>query len=189
MRTDSHDGELTLPLPRIRVPIRDGEGDGPGGAARGGDSGGDGEGGPTPRRLLYALLAAVLAAVLGAGLWMIPSVRTILRQSFTQLPSPYTELYFTSAPSVSGTNLDVPVSVDAHTAAVHSFTVKVWLINGAGKTDAATTATLPAKDGAASSVVTIHVPGDAEVLYVSLVGSTEVLHYRIAGIPIPTSTG
>jgi hypothetical protein len=191
MRTDSHDGELTLPLPRVlqesdaaaraptetipvvTLPPREGEP-----AARSW---------PRPSKwLVLGLLAAPLAV---AGLAQVPAVKTVLRQSFSQLPASSAELFFTSSPSVSGGALDVPITVNVHGAAVRSVAVKVWLVDAAGKTDAATTVDLTPVRGTVAQVVTLQVPTDAEVVFVNLVGQSQTLHYRIAGIRIPASAG
>lgn len=165
MRTDSHDGELTLPLPRVRQA-----------------SGAAAPRPPVSKRMVFGLLAALVALI---GVSRIPAVQTVMRQSFSQLPSAYTELYFTSAPSVSGAALNVPITVNVHGAAAKPVTVKVWLVNAAGKTDAATSATLTPEHGTAARVVILQVPTDAEVVYASLVGQPQTLHYRIAGARFP----
>lgn len=215
MRADSHDGELTLPLPKVSQ--REGgtaRGARPGTVGRehvesadvsdtdsssedapSGDppSGDDAPPTAAPRRLpskRLALICAVVVVVL-IGTWSVPAVHTVLRQSFTRLPAPYTQLYFTGQPSVNGTTLSVPVTVDGRGTAARSFAVKVWLVNAAGKTDASTTVTLTPKDGVSATVVSLQIPGDAEVVFVNLVGHPETLHYRIAGVPVsvPTAAG
>ncbi|HZP53366.1 hypothetical protein [Actinocrinis sp.] len=186
MRTDSHDGELTLPLPKIPQES--------GGAPRApNEPPAPQEDGPAvrswprpSRRLVLGVLAALVA------LWAvssIPAVKTVLRQSFSQLPAANTELYFTSSPSVSGTSLNVPITVNVHGTSARSVPVRVWLENASGKTDATASVTLTAAHGTAAKVVTLQLPADAEVVYVNLVGQPQTLHYRIAGIRIPTSTG
>jgi hypothetical protein len=186
MRTDSHDGELTLPLPRIRP-----ESDAAAPQARDEIPGPPGEGlAARPWRPSKRLVLGVLAALLSlAAVAQVPAVKTVLRQSFTQLPATSAELYFTSSPSVSGSALNVPIAVNLHAMSARSVTVKVWLENGAGAPDAATSVTLTPEHGAAAKVVTLQVPTDAEVVYVNLVGHPQTLHYRIAGIRIPSSPG
>jgi hypothetical protein len=187
MRTDSHDGELTLPLPR--VPRESGA------AMRAAPNGPrtrrrrESAGRPWSRRSTRLVLGALAALIALVGLSRVPAVHTVLRQSFSQLPAANTELYFTTPPSVSGAALSVPITVNVHGTAVHPVTVKVWLVNGSGKTDAATSVTLTPEHGTAAKVVSLQVPRDAEVVYVNLVGRPQTLHYRIAGIRIPASAG
>ena len=191
MRTDSHDGELTLPLPRIQqesdaaaraptevipivtLPPRQGAA-----AVR-----------SWPRPSKWLVLGLLAAPVAVAAVANIPAVKTVLRQSFSQAPTATTELYFAGSPSVSGADLNVPITVNVHDSAARSIAIRVWLVDAVGKTDSATTVDLTPVRGSASQVVTLQVPTDAEVVYVNLVGQPETLHYRIAGIRIPASAG
>lgn len=187
MLSDSDDRELTLPLPRIRRESGAGAPREPAESPAPRQRGSSGR--PRPRirkRLLLGVLAALIAV---AGLSRVPAVNTVLKQSFTQLPPANTELYFTSFPSVSGTALNVPIAVNFHATSAPTATVRVWLVNGSGKTDATTSVTLTSAHGTAQKVVTLQVPADAEVVYVNLVGQRQTLHYRIAGIRIPASPG
>jgi hypothetical protein len=187
MRTDSHDGELTLPLPRIPresdAAARGASNEAP--ARREGESSGR----PWSRRSKRFVFVALAALVALVGLSRVPAVHTVLQQSFSQLPAASTELYFTSSPSVSGVALDVPITVNVHGTSARSIAVKVWLVDGSGKTDAATSVTLTPEHGTAAKVVSLQVPPAAEVVYVNLVGRPQTLHYRIAGIRISASAG
>src|SRR5689334_21948525 len=52
----------------------------------------------TATRIRLALAVAVLVAV--PALWTVEPVRRVLRESFTRMPSPYSELYFPQAPAI-----------------------------------------------------------------------------------------
>jgi hypothetical protein len=138
---------------------------------------------------VLALGAAVV--VLLAGLSLVPSVKTELLQSFTRLPTGYTELYFTATPSVNGIELSIPVAVVAHATAAKSVTLKVWLVDAAGIVDSSTLVTLTPHGGVAKGVITVKVTAKAQVVYVRLLGHSETLHYRIAGtvFPSPSPSG
>jgi hypothetical protein len=118
-----------------------------------------------------------------------PWVQTVLRQSFSQLPTPYTELYFTSTPAVDGTTLNVPVTIDEHDNASAIVSLKVWLVDDSGKTDAAVTSKLTPEGGVTHTTVSVPVPAAAEVVYVQVAGRPETLHYRFAGVSVPVVTG
>lgn len=140
------------------------------------------------RRYATGIVAGAVALVLGFLLWSIPSVQAVARQSFTRIPTAYTELYFTTTPSLDGLALAVPITVDAHSINVSSFTVKVWLENAAGKTDYSTTVHLTPKHGIARTVLKLQLPVDAAVLWVNLNGQDRTLHYRVAGSALSTAS-
>jgi len=140
------------------------------------------------RRYSTGIIAGAVALVLGFLLWSIPSVQAVARQSFTRIPTAYTELYFTTTPSLDGLALAVPITVDAHNINVSSFTVKVWLENAAGKTDYSTTVHLTPKHGIARTVINVQLPVDAAVLWVNLNGQDRTLHYRVAGSALSTAS-
>jgi hypothetical protein len=214
-RPSADDAELTAPLPRIRdhhaedeaalggeteaeAELDVGEDDGDAPPRRSRRDAGAGQDGERrlprrrpPRSALIALGTVLGLVVLLLGLWSVPSIRTTLRQSFTRLPTGYTEIYFTSAPTVNGADLNIPVTVVAHATQAKSVAVKVWLVNQSGATRFSTTVTLAPKNGVASTVVTLKAPADAQVVWVSLPGKNETLHYRLAGVaysvpPSPT---
>ena len=140
------------------------------------------------RRYSTGIIAIAAALALGFLLWSIPSVQAVARQSFTRIPTAYTELYFTTTPSLDGLALAVPLTVDAHNINVSSFTVKVWLENAAGKTDYSTTVHLAPKHGIARTVLKLQLPVDAAVLWVNLNGQDRTLHYRVAGSALSTAS-
>jgi len=152
-----------------------------------------GEETPPPRgrrRALSAIGGAALVVALLAWLGTLGSVQTILRQSFTKLPTPYTEMYFSGTPTVSGITLSVPVTVVNHATSQDSFTLEVWTTDAAGKADTTTPIKVTPKHGEATVVVKVAVqmPADAQVLWINLAGQPQTLHYRIAGEAIPSST-
>jgi hypothetical protein len=142
------------------------------------------------RMLIGAVVAAVLVGVL-AFIGTLPSVRTILSQSFTRLPTPYTEMYFSATPTVNGILLSVPVTIVSHATGEKSFVLRVWMTNAAGQTEAATSITVTPKYGEATTVVkvAIEMPADGQVLWINLAGQQQTLHYRVAGEAYPTSAG
>ena len=142
------------------------------------------------RRMLIRIGAACLVVIGLFGVSAIPAVRTILHQSFTRLPAPYTEMYFSGTPTVNGILLSAPVTVINHATTADSFVLKVWMTNAAGAEEAATSLTVTPKHGEAETVVKVSVqlPADAQILWINLAGQTQTLHYRIAGVGIPTPT-
>lgn len=129
-------------------------------------------------RRRFVIGAAGLAA-LGA-LLALPPVRAQLRDSFTRLPQPYTALYFTSPPQVDGTVLTVPVSVHAVETGRDTYSVRVWTVDAKGVVDDSRTADLKWDGQALSTVVSMPVNPQADYVWVSLTGSSQVLHYKIA---------
>lgn len=126
--------------------------------------------------------AAVLALLALAALFLVPEVRTVLRQSFTRLPQQSIAISFTENenPQIHGTMLEVPVTVRGVNTGLHTYGVKVWTENAAGKVDASTTASIGTAHGVTAGVVSLPVADDAAEVWVSLDGSTQVLHFRIA---------
>jgi hypothetical protein len=129
-------------------------------------------------RRRFAVGAAGAAAV--AALLALPPVRAQLRDSFTKLPQPYTALYFTSPPQVDGTVLTVPVSVHAVDTGKDAYSVRVWTVDAKGKVDDSRNADLAWDGQALSAVVSMPVNPAADFVWVSLDGSAETLHYKIA---------
>jgi hypothetical protein len=141
-----------------------------------------------PRRLLLAVGALAVILALAMGAWSVPSVRTVLLQSFTRIPAPYTELYFTSTPTIDGTTVTVPVTVEDHGTGAAHYQVRVELRTDQGKLVGTATAQLTPKDGTAVPVV-LHLRSSAAaaLLQVTLPGHPQSLHYRIAGSNLPTT--
>ena len=138
-----------------------------------------------PRRLKW-FASAALALIALVAVAFSPAARAQLRESFTRLPSEYTELYFSSDPALTGTgasaSVRVPVTLVHHGAATQSFTVRVTIT--AMSRGAATTGEtlLPGIPGAAASaVLTIRVPDPAAayVVDVTLPGHSQALHFRL----------
>lgn len=132
---------------------------------------------PRWRRPLLAVLA--LASVV-AGAVNVPQVRTVLRQSFTQLPQTTTALYFTSDPSINGTVLSVPITVDGKNTGLSTYRVKVWTETAAGKVDGSTSAQVPTVKGVTAAVVRLPVATDAAAVWASLDGTGQVIHFKIS---------
>ncbi|NUR62055.1 MAG: hypothetical protein HOV87_25845 [Catenulispora sp.] len=130
------------------------------------------------RRRRLAVGAAGVAAI--AALLALPPVRAELRDSFTRTPQPYTALYFTSRPQVDGTVLTVPVSVHAVDTGTDAYSVRVWTVDAKGAVDDSHTADLTWDGQALSTIVSMPVNPAAEYVWVSLTGSDQTLHYKIA---------
>jgi hypothetical protein len=137
------------------------------------------------RRKRLAAGALAVIALLAAG--FSPAARTGLRESFTRMPSEYTELYFGSTePTLTGAgaaaSVLVPVSLLHHGAAPQSFTVRAAITavgGGAAATGATVLAGVPGR--VASAVLTLRVPGRATayVVDVTLPGHPQALHFRL----------
>ncbi|MDX2705416.1 hypothetical protein PV350_21510 [Streptomyces sp. PA03-6a] len=131
------------------------------------------------RRIAGAAVAVVVAVALGAGLWSVPAVRTVLLQSFTRQPAPFTEIYFTAAPRFDGSTLIVPVAVNAHGTGPAPLRLKLTLESAKGKVVATRTVGLKPKDGKAVPVVTRFTKTTGTTLVrVALVGHEQTLHYN-----------
>jgi hypothetical protein len=132
-------------------------------------------------RLKYAAVGVLVAVAVAASVTL-PSVKTVLKQSFTRLPQPYAALYFTSDPTLDGAALTVPISVQPTDEGVRSYTVRVWTVTAAGTVDPdATAATVSPKNGVWATVVTLTIAPTAAVVWVALDGTQQTLHYRING--------
>lgn len=130
---------------------------------------------PRARVVLAGLL--VLAVV---GALFVPQVRLILRQSFTHLPQTYTALAFTANPTIQGTVLSVPVTVQGTNTGIGTYQVKVWTVNGAGKVDGSTSAKVPTVKGVSAAVVKLPIAADAAAVWVSLNGTDHTIYYKIS---------
>jgi hypothetical protein len=130
-----------------------------------------------PRRRL-AVGAACVAAV--CALLALPLVRAEVRNSFTRLPQPYTALYFATPPQVDGTVLTLPISVHAVHTGTDAYSVRVWTVDAGGRVYDSRTAGLKWDGQAMSVVVSMPVNPKADYVWVSLGGSDQTLHYKIA---------
>ncbi|MFJ1704437.1 hypothetical protein [Kitasatospora sp. NPDC088346] len=144
--------------------------------------------GPDRRaRIVAAVVAAT--AVLGAGLWSVPSTREVLLQSFTEQPSGFAELYFTSAPSFDGGTVIVPVALNDRGTGTKSYQVRVVLESPRGEAVASTVLTLEPHEGApVPAVARVQTKAEVGMVRVSLVGHPQKLHFRF-GKPQAPGTG
>jgi hypothetical protein len=146
-------------------------------------------GGSPAVRFGYIAVSSALALALAVGLWSVPTVRTVLQQSFTRMPAVYTEMYFTATPTLDGALLSAPIKVVGHHTSAASFRLSVWLTTNSGAAEDKTTVNVPAADGTATTAIKLTVPTDADVVWIALAGSSDSLHYRIGGtaIPVPSA--
>jgi len=148
--------------------------------------------GPATRRtrVIAALVITAAVAVAVPALWALPAVRLVLRQSFTRLPTPYTELYFTANPAADGTTAVVPLTVVEHGPDAATLRLRVWLATSADPNGAGTTVTLRSAPGhPAETVVRLPLPSSGgAVVEVALLGTSQGLHYRLVGAAPSIST-
>ena len=131
------------------------------------------------RRNLFIGCAVALVVILAAAL-ALPPVHTVLKQSFTRVPQPYTALYFTTDPTIDGAVLSVPITVYGVDTGINAYGVRVWTVTASGVVDATKKATVTAdKNGNWATVVTLSVAPTASTVWVSLDGTNQTLHYRI----------
>lgn len=134
-----------------------------------------------------ALVLLVIAAVY--GVCAISPVRTVLRQSFTQISAPNPQFYLNGNPWVSGQFLNVPLGIILQGGQnATSYKVHVWTVDHAGKTDASTTVTLPTRDGKGAVNFKLPIPTDAQLVWAQVEGTSLSVHYRFAGSALPSAT-
>ncbi|MFF3564604.1 hypothetical protein ACFYXS_31630 [Streptomyces sp. NPDC002574] len=134
-------------------------------------------------------VALALAVGLIAGLWSVPSIRTVLLQSFTRQQAPFTELYFTDTPHFDGGTLIVHVAVNAHGTGAKQLRLKMTLESADGKDVDTRTVGLKPQDGKAVPVVARFAQTkDTAALRVALVGYAQSLHYNFVAPQTPGDT-
>jgi hypothetical protein len=135
---------------------------------------------PSLSRRRGTLAAIGLAVVALAGTLALSPVQTVLKQSFTRLPQPYATIYFTSDPTIDGAALHVPLTVESADTPHGDYGLNVWTVNAAGAVSGKASAKVTTHGAtAATTVVTMTVTPDASVVWVSLNGTQQTLHYRI----------
>jgi hypothetical protein len=135
---------------------------------------------PLGGRLRWAagIAAVVVAAVLSGVLWSVPTVRTVLLQSFTERQPAFTELYFTAAPTFDGATVIVPLALNAHGTGIRSYQVRIALDDAKGRPLVTRQLTQDVKDGAVTPLmVRVQATGDVAGVRVALVGHPQTLHY------------
>lgn len=141
------------------------------------------------RRRVRAVLGAVVLAAIVGTICSLGPVRAILRQSFTRTGSPTTEFYLNGSPWVSGEYLEVPLGViEQNGPSAGTFKVRLWTVDGAGRTVSAVTVALPYRDGQGAQNLSVQVPATAQIVWAQIVGTTLSLHYRIEGSALPSSS-
>jgi hypothetical protein len=144
----------------------------------------------TPWREWLAAGIAVLALLCGLGALTaptVPSLRTVLVQSFTRIPTPDTELYFTGVPVIDGASVTVPVALLDHGTGIRLYRIQVELVNDAGKVLSTSTVQVVPHDGHAVPVpARVPLQVGATEVRVTLLGHPQALHYRLVGSGSPT---
>jgi hypothetical protein len=143
-----------------------------------------------PRRRvgLVGYLAVCLVGVLAAVCTLSP-VRTVLRQSFTEMGKPTTQFYLDGSPWVSGEYLEVPLGVTEQDGpSAGGFKVRLWTVDGAGATVSSTTVTLAYRDGQGAENLRVTVPPSAQLVWAQIEGTSLSVHYRFEGTALITPT-
>jgi hypothetical protein len=138
------------------------------------------EAGPELPRANGRVVAAAVIVLVAVGALFVPHVRLVLRQSFTEMPQTYTSLAFSADPTIQGTVLSVPVTVQGTNTGLNTYQVKVWTVNGAGRVDESTTAKVPTVKGVTAAVVRLPIAADAAVVWVALNGTDHTIYYKIS---------
>lgn len=158
---------------------------------------------PTPRasaappgpshRLRRGVIAAVVVALVAAGIYGVCSlspVRKVLRQSFTQINTPTLQFYFNGDPWVSGELLNLPLGLLWHNGSSSGdYHVRVWIVDGGGKTDFSSTVALPVRDGAGTQNFSLLIPAGGQVVWAQVEGTSLSVHYRFAGSAFASPSG
>lgn len=145
---------------------------------------------PRRRGVIVAVAVAVLAAAI-YGVCSLAPVRTVLRQSFTQISSPALQFYFNGNPWVSGELLNIPLGIELHgSSGLKTYDVRVWMVDGGGKTDFSSTVALPVRNGTGAENFSLLIRAGGQVVWAQVAGTSLSLHYRFAGSAIasPSST-
>jgi len=149
---------------------------------------------PTPwvaRSRRNAAIAMATVAAAAAGIYAattVGTVHTVLRQSFTQMSSPNIQFYLNGDPFLSGEFLSVPLGILLGGSGQGGYTVHLWTVDGAGKTDSSTAVTVPVQNGAGAVTASVPIPVGAQVLWAQVEGTSLSVHYRFAGSATATAS-
>ena len=149
---------------------------------------------PTPwvaRSRRNAAIAMATVAAAAAGIYAattVGTVHTVLRQSFTQISSPNIQFYLNGDPFLSGEFLNVPLGILLGGSGAGGYTVHLWTVDGAGKTDSSTAVTVPVQNGAGAVTASVPIPVGAQVLWAQVEGTSLSVHYRFAGSATATAS-
>jgi hypothetical protein len=124
-----------------------------------------------------------------AAVCTLSPVRTVLRQSFTEMGKPTTQFYLDGSPWVSGEYLEVPLGVTEQDGpSAGGFKVRLWTVDGAGATVSSTTVTLAYRDGQGAENLRVTVPPSAQLVWAQIEGTSLSVHYRFEGTALITPT-
>ncbi|WP_329570990.1 hypothetical protein [Kitasatospora sp. NBC_01266] len=137
------------------------------------------------------VVVILAAALTGALLWSQPAVRLAVRQSFTEIPANYDELYFTQLPTAAGGQAVIPLSLVQHGTHTAGLQLRVQLTTPAGTVTGGSTVTLlPEPNTPVSTTVRLPLTESDEVVQVALVGTDQTLRYsfQTAASPEPKAS-
>jgi hypothetical protein len=139
-------------------------------------------------RIWVWIVVTVAIATTAIAVCFNASLYRIMRQSFTRMPTTYTELYFTRTPTTRRGEVAVPVSLVRHGSGEVPYRLRVSLVAADGRVTTTTIVTVAAKPGAqAGTVVRLPVRRHAVIVNVALLGHTQAVHYRLdnSRTPVP----
>jgi hypothetical protein len=136
-------------------------------------------GGERTRARLIISASALVIGLATWAVWEIPAKGTLLRQSFTRLPDRYTELYFSSPPTVNSGIVTVPIALIDH--GDHSMLqLRTLVRDGSGRvTSQITTAVQPHRDVPVTFAVHLPEAAGQSQVQVDLLDHPQTLHYRL----------
>ncbi|WP_436525449.1 hypothetical protein [Actinoplanes sp. HUAS TT8] len=137
-------------------------------------------------KLLARFVPVLVVALVLIAAGVSPGVRTMLRESFTRMPTEYTELYFTAEPSLTGTGakarIAVPIGLLHHGASTSSYVVRAQVSTPDGQAGPAAEKDLTARPETPDTVMlTVTAPGSATSydVKVTLPGHEQTLQFRL----------
>lgn len=148
-----------------------------------------------PFRVRVFASLVLVTAIVATLAWTTPAVRLEVRRSFTQVPSEFTELYFTQKPALERSTIGftavVPLSIVRHGTHPHTYGVVVSIATASGHIRASSTIRLGVRPGVPTPTVIrlpAGEPADASgteqvsgglVVFVALPDQQQRLHYRL----------
>lgn len=142
---------------------------------------------PSRRGALRPILAVVAVGAVLAVVCSLGPVRTVLRQSFTDMSGPTAQFYLNGSPWVSGEYLEVPLGViEQNGPSSGSLHVHLWTVDAQGKTVSSAVVPLGYRDGRGVQNVAVTVPVTAQIVWAQVQGTSLSVHYRFEGTALPS---